>query len=98
MAGKTANTARPKHVPQRTCVACRQESAKRELVRIVRTPAGIVQIDPTGKASGRGAYLCRRRACWDMAAKKRILEHVLQTTVGPVEKVTLEQFAAGLTS
>ena len=55
---------RPKHVPQRTCVVCRSERGKRELVRIVRTPAGAVQVDPTGKVAGRGAYLCKARLCW----------------------------------
>ncbi len=55
---------RPKHVPQRTCVVCRSERGKRELVRIVRTPDGAVRVDPTGKVAGRGAYLCKARPCW----------------------------------
>jgi hypothetical protein len=59
--------ARPKHVPERTCVGCREALAKRALVRVVRTPAGGVVIDPTGKAAGRGAYVHERRACWDRA-------------------------------
>jgi predicted RNA-binding protein YlxR (DUF448 family) len=72
---------RPKHVPQRTCVACRQVNAKRGLTRIVRTPLGTVEIDETGKKAGRGAYLCRTRDCWDNALKKKSLEYalVLQT-------------------
>src|SRR5688572_21393040 len=45
---------RPKHVPQRTCVACREIDAKRGLIRLVRTPEGTVDVDPTGKRAGRG--------------------------------------------
>jgi predicted RNA-binding protein YlxR (DUF448 family) len=47
---------RPKHVPQRTCIACRRVAGKRSFVRVVRTAQG-VEIDPTGKRAGRGAYL-----------------------------------------
>lgn len=61
---------RPRHVPQRTCVGCGTSTAKRQLVRIVRTADGAVQPDPTGKASGRGAYLCDDKACWERAVKK----------------------------
>jgi predicted RNA-binding protein YlxR (DUF448 family) len=64
----------------------------------VRTPAGLVQIDLTGKVSGRGAYLCRSRACWELAAKKRSIEHALQVTLREEEKASIEQFAAGLPS
>ncbi|HUW09157.1 MAG TPA: YlxR family protein, partial [Anaerolineae bacterium] len=49
---------RRKRIPQRTCVACRQVQGKRALVRIVRLAGGDVQVDPTGKLAGRGAYLC----------------------------------------
>jgi hypothetical protein len=58
---------RPKHVPQRMCVACREHDTKRGLYRIVRTPEGVVEPDPTGRRNGRGAYLCGRAACWDKA-------------------------------
>jgi len=56
-----------KHIPLRTCVACRAVRAKRELVRIVRTPEGHICVDSTGRMSGRGAYLCRNRRCWQSA-------------------------------
>src|ERR671916_796064 len=49
-----------RHIPERTCVACRSPRPKRELVRVVRAPDGTVTVDDTGKKSGRGAYLCRR--------------------------------------
>jgi predicted RNA-binding protein YlxR (DUF448 family) len=47
----------------------------------VRTPAGTVTIDPTGRLPGRGAYLCQDASCWDQAARKRALEHALKTTI-----------------
>ncbi|PWH17328.1 MAG: DUF448 domain-containing protein [Ardenticatenia bacterium] len=56
-----------KHIPLRTCVACRAVRAKRELIRIVRTPEGRICVDSTGKMNGRGAYLCRKRRCWQSA-------------------------------
>ena len=47
----------------------------------MRTPAGSVVIDPSGRLPGRGAYLCQDAACWDQAARKRALEHALKTTI-----------------
>jgi predicted RNA-binding protein YlxR (DUF448 family) len=58
-------------------VACRTPRDKRDLVRVVRTPQGAVTIDPTGRLAGRGAYLCRDAACWDLAGRRRALEHAL---------------------
>lgn len=55
---------RNKHVPQRTCIICRTIKPKRELLRVVRTPEQTLYLDNTGKAPGRGAYLCRDRLCW----------------------------------
>jgi predicted RNA-binding protein YlxR (DUF448 family) len=57
-----------KHVPQRTCVGCREVLPKRTLIRIVRT-AEAVKIDPTGKMAGRGAYLHNQRSCWERGMK-----------------------------
>lgn len=56
-----------KHVPQRTCIACRTVRGKREFVRIVCGPEQRVEADATGKKAGRGAYLCRQLECWDEA-------------------------------
>lgn len=56
-----------KHVPQRTCIACRTVRGKREFVRIVRLSEDHLEADETGKKSGRGAYLCRQLECWDEA-------------------------------
>ncbi|HVO44339.1 MAG TPA: YlxR family protein [Aggregatilineales bacterium] len=70
-----------KHVPQRTCVVCRETSAKRTLTRVVRTADNGVQIDPTGKHNGRGAYLCDKPACWHRAVDSDVLEKALRTTL-----------------
>jgi predicted RNA-binding protein YlxR (DUF448 family) len=95
--GKRASSPkRPKHVPQRTCVACHQVKPKRELLRIVRTPQGRVEMDPTGKKSGRGAYLCANRSCWNTALKKKRLEQELETTISEEDRAALEEYAATL--
>lgn len=70
-----------KHIPQRTCVACRQVKAKRELVRLVRISDGSVEVDPSGKKAGRGAYLCQGQECWEVGLKRGRLEHTLRTTL-----------------
>ncbi len=84
---------RRKHVPQRTCIGCRQVRPKRELVRVVRTPTAGVQIDETGKQSGRGAYLCRNRECWSVVLQTQRLEHALKTTLSAEERLSLEQYS-----
>lgn len=81
---------RVKHVPQRTCVGCRTVLAKRQLVRVVRTPDG-VQVDPTGKLAGRGAYLHDRRSCWDTGLKGG-LAHALKAELKPAERERLQAF------
>ena len=55
---------RQKHVPMRTCVICRDKKPKRDLLRVVRTPEGRLCVDPSGRAAGRGAYLCADGAHW----------------------------------
>jgi predicted RNA-binding protein YlxR (DUF448 family) len=87
---------RRKHVPQRTCVVCRQVRPKRELIRIVRLPSGEIEVDETGKTSGRGAYLCPNRACWEKALVKEYLEHALKTEIATEEKEGLWQHVRSL--
>ncbi len=65
----------------RKCVACQQMQPKKSLLRIVRTPEQELLLDPTGKKSGRGAYLCMNPACVETAKKKRALEHALSVKV-----------------
>ncbi|HET6314463.1 MAG TPA: YlxR family protein [Chloroflexia bacterium] len=87
---------RPKPVPQRTCVACKTTGPKRGLVRLVRLPDGHVEVDETGKKSGRGAYLCRTRSHWEKALQSRALEYALKTAIGIDDKAALQVYAAGL--
>ena len=83
--------ARRKHQPQRTCVACRTIKDKRELVRIVRTPEQQVLLDFSGKANGRGVYLCRDAACWNKGLIKERLSHALKTVVTTEDVEALRQ-------
>ena len=68
-----------KHIPMRTCVACREVKSKRELIRLVRNLNGSVQVDTSGKEPGRGAYLCRVLECWQNGLAGGRLEYVLKT-------------------
>jgi len=83
------------HVPQRTCVGCRQVLAKRSLIRVVRGPDG-VHVDPTGKAPGRGAYLHDQRSCWE-AALRGALGRALRTDLPPEVRRELAAYASSLT-
>ncbi len=60
---------RPRKIPMRQCLGCNEHKPKRELVRVVRSPEGEVTLDPTGKKSGRGAYICRDIACFKKIRK-----------------------------
>jgi uncharacterized protein len=72
----------PRRAPQRTCVACRTERAKGDLVRVVRTtPGGDLRVDARGKASGRGAYLCADPACLERGLREGGLARALATTI-----------------
>jgi len=83
-----------KHVPQRTCVGCRLVLPKRTLIRIVRT-GGTVQVDPTGKQPGRGAYLHDRRSCWELGLKGA-LAHALKTELTEEDTSKLLAYMASL--
>ena len=102
-AGQAAQTTRKrkpqprqKHIPQRTCIACKQIRPKRELIRVVRTPTGHIELDPTSKKSGRGAYVCARRSCWDIALKKGKLEREFETQLLAEDRAALESYYASL--
>ncbi|MGN0241669.1 MAG: RNase P modulator RnpM [Candidatus Weimeria sp.] len=60
--------------PQRKCAGCGELKDKKDLIRVVRTPEGEFRIDATGKAAGRGAYICRKKECFDLARKNHGLE------------------------
>jgi predicted RNA-binding protein YlxR (DUF448 family) len=81
---------RVKHVPQRTCVGCREVLPKRQMVRIVRTADG-VRVDPSGKLAGRGAYLHDKRDCW-VRGMRGALMHALKAELTAEDRVRLEEF------
>ncbi|MCG8402384.1 MAG: YlxR family protein [Firmicutes bacterium] len=72
-----------KKVPRRVCVGCREMKPKRELIRVVRTPEESIEIDHTGKRSGRGAYICASMECLEEAIKGKRLERALKQTIAP---------------
>ena len=83
-----------KKIPMRMCVSCREMQPKKELVRVVRTPENTVVLDTTGRANGRGAYLCKKSACLEKAIKSRALERALETKIESETYETLRaQFA-----
>jgi uncharacterized protein len=94
MAAKTRGP-KPKHVPQRTCIACREVGGKRTLVRVVRTEEGVV-VDPTGKRAGRGAYLHPYQDCWQAVLRGGRLEQALRTHLSDEEREALAAFMATL--
>lgn len=84
---------RPKHIPQRSCIVCRQKTDKRRLTRLVRTPDDVVVVDLTGKQNGRGAYVCDQPACWDKLLRDRgILNNALKTAVSQEDLAALAAF------
>jgi predicted RNA-binding protein YlxR (DUF448 family) len=85
--------AKARKLPQRSCVSCGLTTDKRELVRVVRTPAGVIEVDPTGKKAGRGAYLCRSEKCWQQALKKNRLSSSLHAAISEEDKRSLLQYA-----
>ncbi len=70
-----------KKLPLRKCVGCGEMKEKKELVRILRTQEGEVIVDLTGRANGRGAYICPQKSCLESAVKSRGLERSLRTRI-----------------
>jgi predicted RNA-binding protein YlxR (DUF448 family) len=93
---KTKKKGITKHVPQRTCIACRIVKPKRELIRLVRGANGGIEVDDSGKKVGRGAYLCREPECWQSGLKSGRLEHALRTTLSQESKEQLIEYGKGL--
>ena len=93
--GKTTGEAKQRRVPLRTCVACRSASGKRALVRVIRLPDGAgVEVDPSGKRSGRGAYVCPTAVCVALALKQKKLERSLKTPIPEAVADALRALAA----
>ena len=71
-----------KKIPMRKCLGCMQSFPKKDLIRVVRTPENEVLIDLTGKKSGRGAYLCKDKACLKKAIKAKRIQSNLEVQIG----------------
>ncbi|MBX3014350.1 MAG: YlxR family protein [Caldilineaceae bacterium] len=84
-----------KHVPQRTCIACRETAGKRGLIRIVRTEQGVA-VDPTGKLAGRGAYIHPNRECVQAVLVGNRLNQALRTSITAEDRKRLQTFLATL--
>jgi predicted RNA-binding protein YlxR (DUF448 family) len=87
---------RRKHIPLRRCIACRERYPKRELIRIVRTSEGTIEIDLKGKRSGRGAYLCRKQQCLETALQPQRLSQALKCRVSAKDVAALQSLAPSL--
>jgi predicted RNA-binding protein YlxR (DUF448 family) len=70
-----------KKIPQRQCMGCRERMEKRQLIRVVRTPEGNVQLDFSGKCNGRGAYICPKAECLKKAQKSKALDRSLEVEI-----------------
>ena len=81
---------RKRHIPQRTCVGCREVLSKRDLIRIVRSADGVM-IDPTGKEAGRGAYIHDQSSCWETALQGA-LARALKVDLTNQEREELERY------
>jgi predicted RNA-binding protein YlxR (DUF448 family) len=84
----------------RTCITCYEKRPKRLLIRLVRTPVGSIEVDPGGKLSGRGAYVCPEESCWTAALQQGKLGRALKCPVSRevvgVLKVKLQESADGM--
>jgi len=87
---------RNKHIPQRTCVACRQTKEKKELIRLVRVESGVVEVDMSARKSGRGVYLCPEKDCWELALKKNRLEFALRIKLSDDNRQILMKYSNNL--
>lgn len=72
---------KPKKIPQRKCIVCTDRSDKKKLIRIVKNKEGQIFVDPTGKANGRGAYICQSMECMEKAIKTHALERSFRVEI-----------------
>lgn len=70
-----------KKIPMRKCIACGVQKPKKELIRVVKNKENEVSVDFTGKANGRGAYICNDKSCFDLAIKKNAFNRALETKI-----------------
>ena len=70
-----------KKVPERTCMSCNEQKPKKELIRIVKSKEGTIEVDLTGKKNGRGAYICNNTDCLNKLIKSKRLERVFEMNI-----------------
>lgn len=80
-----------KNLPQRSCVICRTQKNKNELLRIVKNKDNIVKVDEKGKEAGRGAYICYNKECLEKAKKNKKLEKALNTKIDEEIYIEIEK-------
>ena len=80
-----------KKIPMRKCTGCGEQKPKKELVRVVKTPDGEVLLDLTGKASGRGAYICNNAECLKKARKSKRIDRTFEMTIPDEIYVKMEE-------
>ena len=82
---------KPRKIPQRQCLGCREMKDKKSLIRVVRSPEGEISLDFVGKKPGRGAYVCPNMACLAKAKKSKALERAFQTEIPDQVYASLEE-------
>ena len=87
--------AKTKRIPTRMCIACREMKPKSEMTRVVKNADGEIFADPTGKAAGRGAYICANPKCLEMLNKKKLLHKAFSTNVSQEVYLGVEDNALG---
>ncbi len=84
-----------KSVPMRMCIACREMKPKKEMLRVVKTADGEISADPTGKAAGRGAYICTSEECLKKLNDKKLLNKAFSANVSPEVYQKIEEETLG---
>lgn len=85
-----------KKVPERKCMGCNEKRPKKELIRVVRTPEGEIQLDDNGKVSGRGVYICPKMECFVKSKKAKRFERSLEVEIPETVYESLEKKFAEL--
>ena len=85
-----------KKIPQRQCMGCRERKEKRQMIRVVRTPEGAVNLDFSGKMNGRGAYVCPNPECLKKALRSKALDRSLEVTIPEEVILRLEKEMEGV--
>ncbi len=80
-----------KKIPLRMCLGCNEMKPKNELIRVVKDPEGNISLDSTGKKNGRGAYICRSKACLEKAIKSKRIERSFSVAIPPEIYESLEK-------